>query len=255
MSLTQLGSTNTYVDLTKITAKTSVSKIYNKDKWQFYVLIDSAWVLLEYESESVANAIWASITTSSSSVNKGWYATETALTTAYPNGISTPSDRNGWFAIIGSTDTVWVWDADTNAWVDTALSGLVTSVDSQTGNVKVKDIISTVIDGDGFAITTGVKGDIRVYKDCTITRVTLLATNSGSIKIDIWKDTYANFPPTDADTITAGAEPEISSGVKYEDSTLTGWTKALSEGDILRINVDSCTSITFCALIIEVEGS
>jgi len=44
---------------------------------------------------------------------KGWFADETALTTAYPVG------QNGWYAIVGDTDTFWTWDTDTVAWVDT----------------------------------------------------------------------------------------------------------------------------------------
>ena len=32
---------------------------------------------------------------------------------------------------------------------------------------------------------------------------------SGSIVIDVWKDTYANFPPIVADTITASAKPTL----------------------------------------------
>lgn len=107
-----------------------------------------------------------------------------------------------------------------------------------------------IIDGGGSAITTGIKGDIRIPFDCTITKATLLADQSGSIKVDLWKDTYANFPPTDADTITGGNEPEISSGTKDEDSTLTDWTTSVNAGDILRFNVDSCTTIERVTIIL-----
>lgn len=66
----------------------------------------------------------------SSDVNyKGWYATEAALLTAYPTG------EDGWYAIVGTTDTVWVWDSDTSAWVDSGLGSLVTSVNGRVGNV------------------------------------------------------------------------------------------------------------------------
>jgi hypothetical protein len=44
--------------------------------------------------------------------NLGWYATESALTTAHPTA------TDGDWAIVGSTDTVWVWDTDTSAWKD-----------------------------------------------------------------------------------------------------------------------------------------
>ena len=42
----------------------------------------------------------------------GWYATPQALRSAHPTG------QNGQWAIIGTTDTIWTWDGDTNAWVD-----------------------------------------------------------------------------------------------------------------------------------------
>ena len=43
---------------------------------------------------------------------QGWYATPEALKTAVPVG------ENGWWAVVGTTDTIWTWDSDTGAWVD-----------------------------------------------------------------------------------------------------------------------------------------
>ena len=103
--------------------------------------------------------------------------------------------------------------------------------------------ITFIIDGGGSAITTGEKGHLEIPFACTINRVTMLADQSGSIVVDIWKDTYANFPPTDADSITASAPPTISSAQKSQDSTLSGWTTAIAAGDILAFNVDSVTDI------------
>jgi len=76
--------------------------------------------------------------------------------------------------------------------------------------LTANDLISTIgitIDGGGSAITTGQKGYIEVPFACTISRATTLADQSGSIVIDVWKDTYANYPPVDADSITASAPP------------------------------------------------
>jgi hypothetical protein len=71
--------------------------------------------------------------------------------------------------------------------------------------------------------------------------------------VDVWKDTYTNFPPTDADTITASAPVTITaSGTKSEDNTLTGWTTAIAADDILRFNVDSVTSIQRLTISLEV---
>ena len=113
--------------------------------------------------------------------------------------------------------------------------------------------ITFIIDGGGSAITTGVKGHLRIPFDCEIQSVTLLADQIGSIQIDIWKDTYANFPPDDTDSICGGNEPAISSAQKYEDSTLTGWTKTINAGDILAFNVDSATSITRVTIALKVK--
>lgn len=111
--------------------------------------------------------------------------------------------------------------------------------------------VAFIIDGGGSAITTGVKGDIALDFAATINQVTLLADQSGSIVVDIWKDTYANYPPTVADTITASAKPTISSATKSKDSTLTGWTTSVASGDTLRFNVDSATTVTRVIVILK----
>lgn len=58
----------------------------------------------------------------------GYFATPEALEAAYPIGWP------GAFAVVGSTDTIWVWDEDTMMWVDTGNSPFVpfTFVDSET---------------------------------------------------------------------------------------------------------------------------
>lgn len=43
---------------------------------------------------------------------QGWYATPEALASAVPVG------ENGWWAVVGTTDTIWTWDGDTGAWKD-----------------------------------------------------------------------------------------------------------------------------------------
>lgn len=125
------------------------------------------------------------------------------------------------------------------------------------GGVPGPRTVTFVIDGGGSVISTGAKdGFVRSPISGTITKVTTLssdaAATSGSIVIDVWKDTYANYPPTNADSITASAPPTISSGIKSEDSTLTGWTTAVTAGDIFGITVDSVTSLKHVTLILEI---
>jgi len=115
--------------------------------------------------------------------------------------------------------------------------------------------ITFIIDGGGSAITTGEKGDITIPFACTITQWTLLADQSGSVVVDIWKDTYANYPPTVADTITASAKPTISAATKGQSSTLTGWTTTINAGDCLAFTVDSASTVQRVTLSLTVTRS
>ena len=101
-----------------------------------------------------------------------------------------------------------------------------------------------IIDGGGDVISTGIAGDLEVPFACTITAVRLFADQDCTAVVDIWKDTYANFPATDADTITASAVPGTSAADTDQDTTLTGWTTTITAGDILRFNVDSNDAAT-----------
>ena len=116
------------------------------------------------------------------------------------------------------------------------------------GNMKLQ--MGVVFDGGGQAIQAGQDFEIRVENGFTIEKWVLLCDRTGSIVIDVWKDIYANYPPTDADTITAANEPQVSGGQKATDATLTGWTTAVADGDVLKFNVDSCATIQRCTLIL-----
>lgn len=120
-----------------------------------------------------------------------------------------------------------------------------------TTKAMVPGAITMNIDGGGSAITTGLKGYVTVPYGMTITSWTLLADVSGSIVIDVWKDTYANYPPLVADTITASAKPTLSSAIKNTSSTLTGWTTTVTAGDVLAFNVDSASTVTKVTLLIQ----
>ena len=63
---------------------------------------------------------------------KGYYETETALNSAHP------TSEAGDYAIVNSTDTIWIWDADKEGgagWKDGAGLGSVISVNNMTGEV------------------------------------------------------------------------------------------------------------------------
>lgn len=115
-----------------------------------------------------------------------------------------------------------------------------------TGPAQIANL-EFVINGNGGPVATGLQGYLRVDFAGTITAAALLADQSGSIVVDIFKCDYATFaPPThpaSADKITASAPPTITSDVKSLDTTLVGWTVAFAAGDIFAFNVNSVTTI------------
>lgn len=180
---------------------------------------------------------------------------------------STPAD--GSFSATGAT----AWDAEhvltqaTNRLLGRTTAGtgateeisvgtglsLSAGVLSATGAGSSTAAIGYTINGGGATITTGVAGNgLSIPFNATITAVTMQANTTGSIVVDIWKDSYANFPPTVTDSICASAKPTITSSNKSQDTTLTGWTTSITAGDILYFNVDSVTSISNVVLTLTV---
>ena len=113
--------------------------------------------------------------------------------------------------------------------------------------------IEFVIDGGGAEIADGEHGHIAIPFACDIVSVTMYADQAGSIVVDIWSDTYAAFPPTNADTITSVTPPTIAGAQKDFDDTLTDWTVELDAGTVLAFNVDSCTTIERVTIALHVR--
>ncbi|NPU89977.1 MAG: hypothetical protein HPY87_08895 [Fervidobacterium sp.] len=111
------------------------------------------------------------------------------------------------------------------------------------------DFSIPVIIGDGvLTISSGFKIWIQMPFDGEFESYYIAADTTGSIVIDIWKDTHANFPPTVADSITASAKPTLSSARTSYDTTLSGWTKTFNKGDWLLFNVDSASTVKLVTL-------
>lgn len=120
-------------------------------------------------------------------------------------------------------------------------------------HVGQPNVIQLEFANGGSVLTTGVKHYWIVPFNCTLYRWDLFSTLSGSIVIDVWKDSYANFPPTVADTIAGSEKPTLSSAIKNQDTNITTWTTALNIGDVLVFNIDSITTCTNVLLAIYVK--
>jgi len=110
--------------------------------------------------------------------------------------------------------------------------------------------IICVIVGGTTTPTTGIKAEGQIPFDCTITGWTLIADQSGSAQITVKKASYAGYPTTAS--IVAAAPPNLSSARKNTSTTLTGWTTAITAGDIVEFVLDSVTSCTRLDLLLKV---
>ena len=111
-------------------------------------------------------------------------------------------------------------------------------------NISKVRTINVNFDNGTMPILIGDKTKIIIPENMTILSWTILSDTTGSITLDIWKSTYAAYPPTVADSIVASTPPNITSSNKNTSSTLTGWTTALSAGDVLIFTVSSNLTIS-----------
>lgn len=115
--------------------------------------------------------------------------------------------------------------------------------------------IDFVLDGNGSAISVGAKGARQVPFAGVIKAARLLADKSGSITVDIRKDSYASYSPGAGASITGATPPKITSGVKSEDTGLDGWMTKIASGDILSCHVTNASAVTRATLVLIVEVS
>lgn len=118
------------------------------------------------------------------------------------------------------------------------------------GTIFVSNVIGLefIIDGGaGGVLTVGPHGYLQVPFNCLINQVNLLADQTGSVVVDIWKSSFANFNPPShpaiGDSITGSSKPTITAGTSYQDTVLSGWTTGITAGDVLGYTINSASVI------------
>jgi hypothetical protein len=112
--------------------------------------------------------------------------------------------------------------------------------------------IVTNINAGNSIIQAGTKAYITVPTNGTITGWTVLGNNQGDIQFTVALTNFATFPA--ATTISGGEVPALASEYSNRSSTLSGWTTALSAGDILEVGVvGTPTMVTLATLTLSVQ--
>lgn len=117
-----------------------------------------------------------------------------------------------------------------------------------------QDIVRIEFENDGSVLTAGQQRFLVMPWSGTITGWDLIGDQSGSVVIDIWRDTYANFPPDVSDTIISpsGTKPTLSSQQINRDLDPVGWYRSLGKEDVLGFNIDSVATLTRATLTLRI---
>ena len=115
--------------------------------------------------------------------------------------------------------------------------------------------VSFVVDGGTTTIGAGtIKGMSLIPLNATMTNIYLIGDVVGNIVVDIWKAPYsATNLPTNGNSIF-GATPAAISLVNLQAVSLaSGYTGSVLANDVIRVNVDSCTTSTNCTVILAMK--
>jgi hypothetical protein len=111
----------------------------------------------------------------------------------------------------------------------------------------------TSVNNGTNVVTLGQKGYVKMPYPGTITDWSIMANQTGNVVIDLWKTTFAAFPPTVSNSILNGNYLTLSNQQSKLDPILTGWTStSFLAGDVFTFNILSADTITNLNLTINV---
>lgn len=148
----------------------------------------------------------------------GWYPNYEALYAAHEVGY------DGNWAIIGDTDTIWVWDSDTGTWRDTGESSKFanyydkTQIDTMLAamkpNLKTVTVAASAWASGSYSVTWD-DGSTTTYTACATVEVAGITTDS---KISVSPRTCV----TDNVRLVAALEPDAGAVKFYANAVPTG---------------------------------
>lgn len=144
----------------------------------------------------------------------GWYPNYEALYAAHEVGY------DGNWAIVGDTDTIWVWDSDTGVWKDTGESSKFlnyydkTQIDAKLPKPVTVTVAASAWEAGSYSVTWD-DGSTTTYTACATVEVAGITTDS---KISVSPRTCV----TDNVRLVAALEPDAGSVKFYANAVPTG---------------------------------
>jgi hypothetical protein len=138
----------------------------------------------------------------------------------------------------------------------TAGAGLSGGTITTSGTIAVLPITVNIggdFSGGGSALVAPQTAFVYVPYAGTITAATLIADQTGSCVVDVWKVPLASVPATSANSIAASDLPTLSNQIEETDNTLTGWTTTINAGDVIYFHLNSATTVTQLSINLSVS--
>lgn len=171
---------------------------------------DKDWMFARDENGNIAVRVVLGAGGGGITHNLGLYEDIDALEEAHPTG--EPGD----YALLASTDTFWVWDEDTSAWVDTDRKGQVSSVNGKTGDVVIPALVTSADTSITQELATET---IYNYGELTALTITFPATPTASYisQVNFSSGTTATALTAPVDVVWSG--DDIVSDVFVPDTS------------------------------------
>lgn len=164
---------------------------------------------------------------------KGYYETETALNNAHSTG------ESGDYAIVNTTDTVWIWDEDKDGgagWKDGAGKGSVISVNNLTGevvltksNIGLGNVDNTSDANKPISTAQQAALNLKLDKSGGVITGTLVVSSTIDATGNVTAPTFIGDLTGNADTATTLKTAKTINGTSFDGSsniTTTKWGEA-----------------------------
>lgn len=118
----------------------------------------------------------------------------------------------------------------------------LTNTNLNTVSGKLGHTVGFTLDGGGSALTGTFIGYFFAPFAGTINNWYMVADASGTCAVDVWKSN-GTFAPTVANTIVGSQIPALTGQQFVKGASITGWSTAVSAGDLFGFNLNSSATI------------
>jgi len=156
-------------------------------------------------------------------------------------------------AVVADTDTTGHlndtdWDTFNNKEPAlTTFAALSTALSNQ-ATIMHNFVITNGDTAIDASITDPVVCTSRIPNNKKITAWYFDCDKSGSIVLDVWKNTWNDTPLVNGDSIAGTEKPTLSADVSASDTSLTSMTTDWDAGDQVCIEIESSATVTKCTL-------